>query len=131
MQSETQLVYGRWRHWDARTCRPFIYIVIIEVPGKCCLRLCSHTLFKFSCYLIDKAKQNMFTTHTLADMSDARVLRLHPGIDHRLKRRHAVSTLSAIKTLLPLHVPILSPSAYTRATHITFSISTASSSIVN
>src|SRR5438067_13854644 len=36
-------------------------------------------------------------------MTNARMLLLHPGIDHRLKRGHAIPALSAIKALEPVH----------------------------
>src|SRR6266567_779989 len=45
----------------------------------------------------------MSSTQTLAHMTNARMLLFHPGIDYRLKRGHAISALSAIKALEPVH----------------------------
>lgn len=45
----------------------------------------------------------MFAAHALAYVANAWVVRLHPGIDHRFQRGHAVTTQGAIKAFEPVH----------------------------
>jgi hypothetical protein len=46
--------------------------------------MCGNTLLYFTYLLVDKAKQYMLTAYTLTYMTNAWVLRLHPGIDDSL-----------------------------------------------
>src|SRR5947199_5257118 len=63
----------------------------------------------------------MFSAHTLADMTNAWAFSLHPGVDHCLKCRYAISALSAIKALEPIHLLVLSDESHKYATHNTVS----------
>src|SRR6266446_5124851 len=93
-------------YWHLRIGGPLLCIIIIKKPRECdALRLCRDTLFQFPCILVDKTEQDMITTHRLAYMTDARMFRPHPGVDHLLKRRHAISTLGAIKAFVSVHHP--------------------------
>src|SRR5690242_1076060 len=63
----------------------------------------------------------MLAAHALTDMTNAWAFSLHPGVDHCLKRGHAISALSAIKALEPIHLLVLSDEQHTYATQKTVS----------
>lgn len=104
------LMHGRRRRRNAWIRGTFFRKFIVKESGQRASRLGLHdnSLLKFSCLLIDKTEQDMFTAHALAHVANAWVVRLHPGIDHRLQRGHTVPTLCAIKAFEPVHCPVLS-----------------------
>ncbi len=114
-------MHRRWGCRNARAGRPIFSKLVIEEArkstGNTRLGLCCDALLQLPCILIHKAQQDVLTPQALAHMTNARMLYLHPGIDHSLKRRHTIATLSAIKAFEPIHRVTLSVSNAKLAFH--------------
>src|SRR5581483_2032425 len=104
-----RLVHRRGRRGNATTSRLIIDKIFLKIPGHGRgLRLNGETLFHFARLFIDKAEQDMVSSHALAHMTNARMFGLHPGVDQLLQRVHTVATASAIKAFKFVHFFILS-----------------------
>lgn len=93
---------------------PLFNVLVIKKAGeRYRLRLRRNALFHFARFFIDETEQNVFAAHTLTHVPNARMVFLHPDIDHSLKRSHAIPTLGAIKAFKPVQFLILSTSNLT------------------
>src|SRR5579884_781331 len=83
-------------------------VIVEEARKRAGLRLGRDAPFQFSRFLKHEAEQDMFPSHGLAHVPNARPLRLHPCIDHRFQSGHTITTLGAIKAFKPVHAHSLS-----------------------
>src|ERR1051326_2962078 len=107
LSAHAPLMHRRWRGRDTRAGWAIIHQIFFkeawEASSHTSMYLRRDSLLHMPQILIHKAQQHMLASHGLAHMSNARLLRLHPGVHHRFQRRHRITTLGAIKALELIH----------------------------